>query len=213
VTISKPTGTPAARVLFSRRVARVVPALCAALVLSACGGGGSSTPAQSDSAATPAPDTSAGNATPPAFPTASPFPKGDKALPGMPAITANATAFDKEPTIAKGTGPAPGNLFIRDLIVGTGKTAVATDSVDVRYVGALYSDGTVFDASWKNGSAPVNFPLSSVVPGFAGGIVGMKEGGRREIVIPSFLGYGEVDQPTIPAGSTLVFVVDLVSIK
>jgi len=131
----------------------------------------------------------------------------------MPAITANATSFDKEPTIAKGTGSAPTNLVVRDLIVGTGRTAVATDAVNVRYVGALYSDGTVFDASWKSGSSPVNFALSQVVPGFAGGIVGMKVGGRREIVIPAFLGYGNIDQPSIPAGSTLVFVVDLVSIQ
>jgi peptidylprolyl isomerase len=139
-------------------------------------------------------------------------PAGTDALPGVPAITANATDFMKEPEIAKGTGPAPSGLVVRDLIVGNGQEAVATDSVKVRYKGTLYTDGSVFDASWKRGTDPIVFPLSGVVPGFAGGIVGMKIGGRREIVIPAALGYGDADQATIPAGSVLVFVVDLVAL-
>jgi peptidylprolyl isomerase len=52
-----------------------------------------------------------------------------------------------------------------------------------------------------------------VVPGFSEGIVGMKVGGRREIVIPPALGYGDQSQPGLPANSTLVFVVDLVGIS
>ena len=83
--------------------------------------------------------------------------------------------------------------------------------MNVRYVGALY-DGTPFDSSWSRGDAPISFPLNQVVPGFAQGIQGMAAGGRRVIVIPPALGYGDQAQGPIPAGSTLVFVVDLVGI-
>ena len=83
----------------------------------------------------------------------------------------------------------------------------------VRYTGALYTNGTVFDASWRKGSAPVTFPLGKVVPGFAQGIGGMHAGDRRVIVIPPALGYGDKGSGPIPSGSTLVFVVDLVTIS
>jgi peptidylprolyl isomerase len=124
----------------------------------------------------------------------------------------NATDLKKKPKISKGSGKAPDNLLIRDLVVGTGQAAVASDSVNVQYVGVLYVNGKEFDSSWSRGPQPANFPLSGVVPGFAGGIVGMKVGGRREIVIPAPLGYGSLSQPGIPANSVLVFVVDLVSL-
>jgi peptidylprolyl isomerase len=204
-------------------------ALAATLALSACGGGGDKSSASQDqpgdvnssSSTAPGSTASTNDAGPgnndrapkaPKFPVPSAAPAGSDALPGVPAITANATDFMKEPEIAKGTGPAPSGLVVRDLIVGNGQEAVATDSVKVRYKGTLYTDGSVFDASWKRGTDPIVFPLSGVVPGFAGGIVGMKIGGRREIVIPAALGYGDADQATIPAGSVLVFVVDLVAL-
>lgn len=149
----------------------------------------------------------------PTFPTPSAAPIGSKAIDGVPAITKNAEDWEKEPTIAKGTGDAPEGLVIRDILVGNGEAARPTDTVSVRYVGALYKTGEVFDASWKNGSESIDFPLSRVVPGFAGGIVGMKIGGRREIVIPAALGYGDMAQGGIPAGSVLVFVVDLTGVS
>jgi FKBP-type peptidyl-prolyl cis-trans isomerase len=111
--------------------------------------------------------------------------------------------------IAPGTPPPPTSLQTKDLVVGTGTTATASDTVLVQYVGANYADGKVFDSSWSRGS-PTSFPLSGVVPGFAQGIEGMKVGGRREIVIPPALGYGAAGQPpVISANETLVFVVDL----
>jgi FKBP-type peptidyl-prolyl cis-trans isomerase len=98
-------------------------------------------------------------------------------------------------------------------VVGTCPTARPTDTVNVRYVGALYG-GTPFDSSWSRGDTPISFPLNQeVVPGFAQGIEGMAPGGRRVIVIPPALGYGEQTQGPIPGGSTLVFVVDLVGIN
>ncbi|WP_312859157.1 FKBP-type peptidyl-prolyl cis-trans isomerase [Pseudonocardia xinjiangensis] len=100
----------------------------------------------------------------------------------------------------------------QDIVIGTGKKAVPTDTVDVQYSGTLYSDGSLFDSSWQRGE-PASFPLDGVVPGFAQGIEGMQVGGRRVIVIPPDLGYGNRANGPIPAGSTLVFVVDLVGIS
>lgn len=98
-------------------------------------------------------------------------------------------------------------------MVGNGARAAAdTDTVQVRYTGTLYVGGKVFDSSWSRGTQPVAFPLNAVVPGFAQGISGMKQGGRRVIVIPSALGYGDQTQGPIPGGSTLVFVVDLIGV-
>ncbi len=130
----------------------------------------------------------------------------------LPAV-AGATDLNKEPVISPGSQPPPTSLQTRDLVVGTGTAAVASSTVSVRYVGADYANGQVFDDSpWKSGQ-PTPFALSGVVPGFGQGIVGMKVGGRREIVIPSALGYGATgDPPAVAGNETLVFVVDLVQI-
>ncbi|MDN5749692.1 MAG: FKBP-type peptidyl-prolyl cis-trans isomerase, partial [Pseudonocardia sp.] len=66
---------------------------------------------------------------------------------------------------------------------------------------------------WDAGDAPVQFPLSGVVPGFSQGIEGMAVGGRRVIVMPPELAYGDNPPPGLPADATLVFVVDLVGIS
>jgi peptidylprolyl isomerase len=129
----------------------------------------------------------------------------------LPAVTANATDLGKEPKSAAGTGTPPATVQTKDLVVGTGATAKAHDSVTVHYVGSLYSDGSVFDSSWSG--KPLTFSLDRVVPGFAQGIEGMKIGGRRQIVIPAELGYGAQAQPGLPANSVLVFIVDLKAIK
>ena len=87
----------------------------------------------------------------------------------------------------------------------------------MQYTGVLYKDGKEFDSSWSRGQA-AQFPLTGVVPGFTEGIGGagavapMKVGGRRIMILPSSLGYGAQAAGSIPANSTLVFVVDLKSI-
>jgi peptidylprolyl isomerase len=129
----------------------------------------------------------------------------------VPAVS-GATDLTSEPTVAKGESPAPAVLTGKDLVVGTGASAVLGDTVKVQYVGVLYSTGKVFDASWTD-SGPATFPLSGVIPGFRDAIVGMKVGGRREIVIPPADGYGAAGQPpTIPGNATLVFVIDLLAV-
>jgi peptidylprolyl isomerase len=119
-----------------------------------------------------------------------------------------------EPAVPPQTGPAPTTLTTHDLIVGTGPAATAGSTITVNYVGALYKNGKIFDASWKRHQT-FTTPLSagSVIPGWVQGITGMKVGGRRVLIIPPALGYGKTGQPpTIPPNSTLVFVVDLLRV-
>ncbi|HZE07032.1 MAG TPA: FKBP-type peptidyl-prolyl cis-trans isomerase [Solirubrobacteraceae bacterium] len=118
-----------------------------------------------------------------------------------------------EPTIKAPTGPPPKTLVTKDLIKGTGAVAKSGSTITVNYVGALYKNGKVFDASWKRHQT-FTTPLStsSVIPGWVQGIAGMKVGGRRELIIPPKLGYGSHSQPGIPANSTLIFIVDLLKV-
>ena len=88
-------------------------------------------------------------------------------------------------------GSPPHALVTKEIIPGTGKVAKAGDHVTVNYVGVLYSDGSKFDASWDR-NEPFSFTLGAheVIPGWEQGVAGMRVGGRRELIIPSALGYG-----------------------
>jgi peptidylprolyl isomerase len=123
--------------------------------------------------------------------------------------------LSKEPTVSVPKGAAPTKLVVKDLITGTGATAKAGDTVTVNYVGALYKNGKVFDSSWSR-KQTFTTPLSngSVITGWVQGIPGMKVGGRRELIIPPSEAYGKAGSgSTIPPNSTLVFVVDLLSVS
>ena len=112
------------------------------------------------------------------------------------------------------SGPAPHTLVVKEIITGTGAEAKAGDHVTVNYVGVLYVDGFKFDASWLRGE-PFSFTLGQheVIPGWEEGVVGMRVGGRRELIIPPALGYGARGAPPkIPPNETLVFVVDLLGV-
>jgi len=152
-------------------------------------------------------------ATPAPSSTAAPSSPAAGSVAGVPALSGKPTDVNTEAVISPGGATPPTALATADIVAGTGAVATAAATVDVRYTGALYTDGKIFDSSWKRGTAPVSFPLNRVVPGFAKGIEGMKVGGRREIVIPPDLGYGAQTNGPIPGGSTLVFVVDLVAVK
>jgi len=132
--------------------------------------------------------------------------------PGVPALTGTPADLTKPSQAQAGVGTPLAELLTQDVVTGTGPVATLADTVDVRYTGTLYSTGKMFDSSWSRGDSPTSFPLSGVVPGFAQGIEGMQPGGRRVIVIPPALGYGDRTNGPIPGGSTLVFVVDLVSL-
>lgn len=94
---------------------------------------------------------------------------------------------------------------------GTGATPKATDTVVVNYEGKLV-DGTKFDSSYDR-KEPATFPLNRVIPGWTEAVQLMKVGSKYQVVIPPELAYGEQDTPTIPANSTLVFEIELMSVK
>lgn len=123
------------------------------------------------------------------------------------------TDLSKKPEIPKPSGDEPTKLVTTDIVEGRGAEAEAGDTVSVHYVGVLHSDGEQFDASWDNGQ-PFSFTLGQgeVIPGWDEGVAGMKVGGRRLLVIPPDLAYGEAGQGSIGPNATLVFVVDLLNV-
>jgi FKBP-type peptidyl-prolyl cis-trans isomerase len=124
-------------------------------------------------------------------------------------------ALAKKPVVTVPKGAPPTKLVTKDLVQGTGATASQGKTVTVNYVGVLYKNGKEFDSSWSR-NQPFTTALSSgsVISGWVQGLSGMKVGGRRELIIPPSLGYGKAGSPpTIPANSTLVFVVDLLSVQ
>ena len=118
-----------------------------------------------------------------------------------------------KPTITAPKGVAPKTLEKKDIFVGTGKEAVATSTLEVHYTLMAWSTGAVVESSWDSGQSPT-FPLSGVIAGWQEGIPGMKEGGRRLLVVPSELGYGAIGNgPAIGPNETLIFVVDLIKVS
>ena len=112
-------------------------------------------------------------------------------------------------------GPPPSDLEVTDLTVGDGPEAKAGSQVSVHYVGVAHSTGEEFDASYNRG-APLDFPLGRgrVISGWDQGVQGMKVGGRRRLVIPPHLAYGDQGAGgVIGPGETLIFVVDLLGVR
>jgi peptidylprolyl isomerase len=111
-------------------------------------------------------------------------------------------------------GEPPAELQITDIWEGDGGEAKPGDTVKVHYVGVAYSTGEEFDASWNRGD-PLQFKLGvgQVIVGWDQGVQGMKVGGRRQLIIPPGLAYGDRGAGnSIAPGETLIFVCDLVSI-
>ncbi len=128
--------------------------------------------------------------------------------PAGPAAPEKATNVDKLGPKAVTT---KSGLKYEDLVVGKGKEAKTGSSVKVHYTGWL-TDGTKFDSSLDRGE-PFGLTLpGQVIAGWNEGIPGMKAGGKRKLVIPSDLGYGDSGSGPIPAGATLVFDVELISV-
>lgn len=102
---------------------------------------------------------------------------------------------------------------IQDVTAGTGDAVAFGDSVTVNYTGYLRSTGAVFDSNTNTQFRAATSGPNSVIPGFANGLVGMREGGVRRIDIPSSQAYGTAGRPGIPPNSDLVFEVTLVSVN
>jgi peptidylprolyl isomerase len=121
----------------------------------------------------------------------------------------------EKPEIDFPGGEPPADLQITEVTEGDGAEARAGQTVDVHYVGVAHSSGEEFDASYNRG-APLSFRLGDgqVIAGWDQGVQGMKVGGRRQLVIPPHLAYGERGAGgVIGPGETLIFVVDLVGVK
>jgi peptidylprolyl isomerase len=118
----------------------------------------------------------------------------------------------KAPTVVVPSGSPPTQLESADLITGTGPAAKTGDVLTVQYVLATYSSHKTVQSSWT--SKPFTFTLGTgVIQGWDAGVVGMKAGGRRELIVPPSLGYGPSSPGSgIAANDTLVFIIDLVKI-
>ena len=119
-----------------------------------------------------------------------------------------------KPTITIPDGEPPTALTYSDIVVGDGAEAPRGAAVVMHYLGVSWSNKQQFDASWDSGT-PLDYPLSQLIRGWQEGVPGMKVGGRRLLVIPPELGYGEQGTPGGPIGpnETLVFVIDLLEVK
>lgn len=120
-------------------------------------------------------------------------------------------AANQAPTISAPQGNPPSDLQIKDIIEGTGAAAGSDSTLTVHYTLMAWSTGEVVESSWT--SQPATFGLNQVIQGWQQGIPGMKEGGRRLLVIPPTLGYGEAGGGPIGPNETLIFVVDLIKVS
>jgi len=129
-------------------------------------------------------------------------------------LRGNAAAPGSSPTpTVKAAAASTGGLVSTDTVVGTGAEAVAGKKVTVNYTGTL-DDGTKFDSSLDR-NQPFDFTLGTgqVIKGWDDGVVGMKVGGKRTLVIPASLGYGASANGAIPANSTLHFDIELLNVQ
>ena len=104
------------------------------------------------------------------------------------------------------------DLLVEEIAVGTGDALVGGERVLVHYVGQL-QDGTIFDSSLeRNEPFEFTFGVGDVISGWDRGLLGMKVGGVRTLVIPPNLAYGDTTVGLIPENSTLIFQVALIEI-
>lgn len=126
---------------------------------------------------------------------------------GLPTVV---RAPDGRPGIIVPDATVPTKLVVQTLIKGDGEKVTGDTPIQVQYTGVTWADRKVFDSSWDRN--PAKFDLNRVIPGFAEGLKGQTIGSQVMIVIPPDLGYGAQAQASIPANSTLVFVVDILGV-
>ncbi|WP_298806482.1 FKBP-type peptidyl-prolyl cis-trans isomerase [uncultured Pseudokineococcus sp.] len=129
---------------------------------------------------------------------------------GLPAVT---EGEDGELSVATPEGDPPADLRVETLVEGEGDPVEAGDTVVVDYTGVLWSDGSVFDSSRGADRPPFSFTLGqgAVIPAWDEGLAGVPVGSRVMVVAPPDQAYGDQETGSIPPGSTLVFVVDVLA--
>ena len=165
---------------------------CLALAVAGCGGSDDSSSSGETSASTEATTTES----------------------SAPSEESNGSGKTK-PTVTIPKGVSPSKFPYQDLEKGTGATAKKGDTVTVQYVGVGYDSEEEFDSSWSR-NEPFTFTLGAgeVIKGWDKGVVGMKVGGRRELVIPANLAYGATPPSSaIAPNEALVFVIDLLAVE
>lgn len=133
---------------------------------------------------------------------------------GGESTSAEAGGEKTKPKVTVPKGAPPKELEVKEIEAGSGEEAKSGDEVTVQYVGVNYKNGKEFDSSWSR-NEPFTFALGAgqVIPGWDQGVEGMKVGGRRELIIPPELAYGEAGAPpAIGPNETLVFVIDLLEV-
>jgi len=116
------------------------------------------------------------------------------------------------PTVIVPTSSPPSKLECADLIYGSGPSVRTGSLVTVQYVLATYSTHQVIQSSWTSQPFQLTVGVTRVIPGWSEGLIGMKVGGRRELIIPPNLGYGGLAAgPGISVNDTLVFVIDVLN--
>jgi peptidylprolyl isomerase len=134
---------------------------------------------------------------------------GDSTAPVVTTIESATFAPALGVNLAASTKTADG-LYYRDITVGTGATLAVNQTVGMYYTGS-FTNGATFDSKTSGATFSFKLGTGAVIKGWDEGLVGMKVGGRRQLIIPPSLGYGPNDYFTIPGNSILVFTVDAVS--
>jgi peptidylprolyl isomerase len=180
-------------------------ALTASLAILAAACGSSTNPSANNNGGQPGSATTASTTTT----TTAPTTIGTIAMP-----TAAGTFGTAPPTITVPVGAPSNELESADLITGTGAPAAKGDSVTVQYVLVNYATEQVLQSSWT--SQPFTFVLDAtpptVITGWDRGVLGMKVGGRRELIIPPSLAYDSMPPQGVPNDATLVFIIDLLKV-
>lgn len=125
----------------------------------------------------------------------------------LPVVSAVA---GQQPTISKPAGPAPKELTVEDVIVGTGAEVLPTSTLTLHYTLMTWSNGNIVESSW--GGQPATFALETLVEGWQKGLPGAKEGGRRLLILPPEMGYGAAGAGPIGPNETLIFAIDVIGV-
>jgi peptidylprolyl isomerase len=197
-------------------VKRALIVAAIAVALTGCGGANDDDPTLTSEFDSSSPTAAAPSVAGPAVPGPAVPSSSKAACTSQPPVAEGAkgsTDLTSKPKVTIPSGPPPCNLVISDLVVGTGAEAIPGKNVTVKYVGVTYATGKEFDASWGGTDFTFGLGGQQVIAGWDQGFAGMREGGRRQLVIPPDLAYGEQGSPPdIPPGATLIFVVDLVKV-